>query len=41
VFYIAKDSKVSDDADDDEVILSVPEEQVYAQVSVSMGATSS
>ncbi len=36
---IAKGSTVKSDVDNDEATLSVPEEQVYAQVSVSMGAT--
>lgn len=38
---IAAGSTVQSDADNDEVTLSVPEEQVYAQATVSMGAVSS
>ena len=37
--YLAKGDTVEAQADADEIVLSVPEEQVYAQVSVSMGAT--
>lgn len=38
---LAEGSDVQTGADNDEATLSIPEEQVYAQVSVSMGATSS
>jgi len=37
--YLAKGDTAQANADADEVVLSVPEEQVYAKVSVSMGAT--
>lgn len=39
--YLSRNSTVDEQFDADEVVLSVPEEQVYAQVSVSMGATTS
>lgn len=35
--FLSKGTTVKDEADDDKVTLSVPEEQVYAQVTVSMG----
>jgi len=39
--YLSRNSTVDEQFDADKVVLSVPEEQVYAQVSVSMGATTS